>query len=187
VSFAVLVLLLSEGIALAPYVSPPVRKWVYRSGDGEVQVELQDRDRTWSDGRVRVETFDPEEGLLLHATVLASGERLEYERPVVVVPPRLEVGVLHESQRRFVRRKNGSKVDVGAHAFEAELLGFEDVSTPLGNFERCLKLRRLEVRMDFSGGQERYEATEWYAEGVGLVKSSSVQGSELALVDVSRE
>jgi hypothetical protein len=30
--------------------------------------------------------------------------------------------------------------------------------------------------MDFSGGQETYDATEWYAKGVGLVK---VQGERL--------
>jgi hypothetical protein len=70
----------------------------------------------------------------------------------------------------------GTKQDVGAHYVEAELLGIEDLSISGEVFTECLRIRRHETRMDFSGGQEVYDATEWYAKGIGLVK---VQGEKL--------
>ena len=70
----------------------------------------------------------------------------------------------------------GTKNDVGAHYVEAELLGVEELSIAGEVFSDCVRIRRHETRMDFSGGQETYDATEWYAKGVGLVK---VQGERL--------
>jgi hypothetical protein len=72
--------------------------------------------------------------------------------------------------------RGGSKEDVGAHYVEAELLGVEDLSISGEVFPDCLRIRRHETRMDFSGGQAVYDATEWYAKGVGMVKA---QGQRL--------
>ena len=111
--------------------------------------------------------FDSERGLLIHTSSSTDGELVEYERPVVLLPAHMNVGEIHTSQRRFALRVDGERRDVGAHYFEAELLGLE----PLEGYEDCLKIRRHALRMDYSGTQQGENVTEWYARGVGLVKA----------------
>ena len=112
-------------------------------------------------------SFDAERGLLMESLETPEGETVDYERPVVVLPPAMTVGELHTSQRRFVLRVEGAKRDVGSHYFEAELLGTET----LDGFGECLKIRRRTVRMDVAGQHRGYEVVEWYAEGKGQVKA----------------
>jgi len=112
------------------------------------------------------ETFDPEKGWLVHS-VSAENGIIVYERPVVLLPARMTVGDVHTSQRRFVFRVDGKKRQVGAHYFEAELLGIDSI---LGH-DDCLKVRRSALRMDYSGQQTGYDVTEWYARGVGIVRA----------------
>lgn len=112
-------------------------------------------------------SFDAERGLLMESLETPEGETVEYERPVVMLPPTMSVGELHTSQRRFVLRVDGAKRDVGSHYFEAELLGTE----ALEGFGECLRIRRRTVRMDFAGQHRGYEVVEWYARGKGAVKA----------------
>lgn len=111
------------------------------------------------------ESFDPEKGWLVHSASV-EGSTIAYERPVVLLPASMTVGEVHTSQRRFVLRVDGDKREVGAHYFEAELLGTD--SLPL--YDDCLKIRRSALRMDYSGRQIGYDVTEWYARGVGVVR-----------------
>lgn len=111
--------------------------------------------------------FDPEAGLLLHESATPDGATLHYERPVVLLPVTMTIGELHTSQRRFVLRVDGDKRDVGAHYFEAELLGVEAWE----DYEDCLKIRRHMLRMDYSGTEYGEDVIEWYARGIGLVKA----------------
>ena len=131
------ILLLAE-VAVAPYMAPEM---------------------------ARGETFDPEKGWLVHSASVENGT-IVYERPVVLLPPRMTVGEVHTSQRRFVLRVDGEKRQVGAHYFEAELLGTDS----LPGYDDCLKVRRSALRMDYSGRQLGYDVTEWYARGVGVVR-----------------
>jgi hypothetical protein len=132
--------------------------------------------RMGSDRRRRVESFDAEEGLRVHRLVLGRSGEIVYERPLPILPARMKTGEVHSSQRRFARMRGRTKEDVGAHYVEAELLAIEELSTTGEVLADCLRIRRHETRMDFSGGQEVYDATEWYAKGRGLVK---VQGQRL--------
>ena len=111
--------------------------------------------------------FDPDAGLLLRESALPDGGTLHYERPVVLLPVTMTIGELHTSQRRFVLRVDGEKRDVGAHYFEAELLGVEAWE----DYEDCLKIRRHMLRMDYSGTEYGEDVIEWYARGIGLVKA----------------
>ena len=129
--------------------------------------------RMGSDRRRRVESFDAEEGLRVHRLGLGRSGEIVYERPLVLLPSKMQPGEIHTSQRRFARMRGGSKEDVGAHYVEAELLGVEALTVGSEVYSDCVRIRRHETRMDFSGGQEVYDATEWYARGVGLVR---VQG-----------
>ena len=111
--------------------------------------------------------LDPDAGLLLRESALPDGGTLHYERPVVLLPVTMTIGELHTSQRRFVLRVDGEKRDVGAHYFEAELLGVEAWE----DYEDCLKIRRHMLRMDYSGTEYGEDVIEWYARGIGLVKA----------------
>jgi hypothetical protein len=102
--------------------------------------------------------------------VLGRSGELVYERPLAILPARIPTGEVHSSQRRFARMLGGAKIDVGAHYAEAELLGIEDLALGSEVHRECLRIRRHETRMDYGGGQEVYDATEWYAKGIGLVK-----------------
>lgn len=172
-------------VALEPYLPLTPATFAYRSPTDDVltvevlAVEVDGAPaavRMGSDRRRRIESFDAEQGLLVHRLGLGRSGELIYERPLVILPARMKPGEVHQSQRRFARMSGGTKNDVGAHYVEAELLGVEELSIADEVFAECLRIRRHETRMDFSGGQEVYDATEWYAKGVGLVK---VRGERL--------
>jgi hypothetical protein len=181
-----LIVLFLLDVALEPYLPLTPAALAYRTSAEEVlteellAVQIEGAPaavRMGSNRRRRVESFDPEEGLLVHRLGLGRmGGELVYERPLPILPARLTTGEIHSSQRRFARMRGGSKEDVGAHYVEAELLGVEDLSISGEVFPDCLRIRRHETRMDFSGGQAVYDATEWYAKGVGMVKA---QGQRL--------
>jgi len=182
VSFAFLFLL---EVALEPYLPLTPATFAYRSHTDDVltvevlAVEVDGAPaavRMGSDRRRRIESFNAEEGLRVHRLGLGRSGELVYERPLVMLPARMTTGEVHSSQRRFARMSGGTKNDVGAHYVEAELLGVEELSIADEVFPECLRIRRHETRMDFNGGQEVYDATEWYAKGVGLVK---VRGERL--------
>jgi hypothetical protein len=163
--------------SIAPYL-PVVSgsSLSYRvSSANEVEEEDVARERVgeWMESTLGGETsavrFDPEDGYLLRWRETREG-RFEYERPAVLLPAVMEAGQVYESQRRFVWSVSGERKDVGAHYFEAELVGVEDVVTPAGTFADCLRVRRHETRMDYGQTTYVYDGIDWYAEGVGLVK-----------------
>ena len=173
-------------VALEPYLPLTPATFAYRTSADDVltvevlAVEIEGAPaavRMGSDRRRRIESFDAEEGLRVHRLGLGRfGGELVYERPLLILPAKLTAGEIHSSQRRFARMTGGTKQDVGAHYVEAELLGIEELSISGEVFTECLRIRRHETRMDFNGGQEVYDATEWYAKGLGLVKA---QGQRL--------
>ncbi len=72
--------------------------------------------------------------------------------------------------------RGGFKLGAGDYYVEAELLGVEDMTLGGEVHLECLRIRRHETRTDFDSSQEVYDATEWYAKGIGLVK---VQGERV--------
>ncbi|MDP8243207.1 MAG: hypothetical protein P9L94_03935 [Candidatus Hinthialibacter antarcticus] len=57
------------------------------------------------------------------------------------------------------------------------VLGFESLETPLGQFDNTLKMERL-VSFSIPGLEERIETTEWYHPSVGLVRSDAIGGGD---------
>jgi hypothetical protein len=178
VSLAVLLLL---EVALEPYLPLAPATLLYRSPADDLltvevlAVEIEGAPaavRMGSDRRRWIESFDPEEGLRVHRMGLGRSGELIYERPLPILPARLESGVVHSSRRSFTMR-GGFKLGVGDYYVEAELLGVEDLTLGSEVHPECLRIRRHETRTDFDSSQEVYDATEWYAKGIGLVK---VQG-----------
>ena len=95
----------------------------------------------------------------------------------------------------------GQRWDVGAFEMSGlefdlrgEVLGFEDVRTPAGDFRRCLKLRfrgRVGGRLDVGGGgvpveNASFESVEWYAPGIGLVRERASIALSLRMPDGNR-
>lgn len=54
--------------------------------------------------------------------------------------------------------------------WEGKYLGFEDVETPAGKFENCIKVS-FTIKTTTPMQSEKTYCTAWYAKGVGLVKS----------------
>jgi len=97
--------------------------------------------------------------------------------------------------------KPGQRWDVGSFGMagmkfdlRGEVLGFEDVRTPAGDFRRCLKLRfrgRVSGQLDVGGGSvpvenASFESVEWYAPGIGLVRERNSIALSLRMPDGNR-
>jgi hypothetical protein len=116
----------------------------------------------------------------------SQGTPMEIKRPVTLLPRSPQPG-----QRWDV----GSFVMAGMEFdLRGEVLGFEDVRTPAGDFRRCLKLRfrgRVGGQLDVGGGSvpvedASFESIEWYAPGVGLVRERANIGLSLRMPDGNR-
>jgi len=124
-------------------------------------------------------------GVLLHSGE-SEGMPMEIKRPVTLLPR---------------SPQPGQRWDVGAFVMagmefdlRGEVLGFEDVRTPAGDFLRCLKLRfrgRVGGQLDVGGGSvpvedASFESIEWYAPGIGLVRERANIGLSLRMPDGNR-
>ncbi len=168
-------------VALEPYLPLVPATLLYRSPADDfltvevlaVQIEgAPAAVRMGSDRRRRVESFHAEEGLLVHRLGLGRSGEVVYERPLPILPAHLKSGEVYTSRRTFMMR-GGFKLGAGDYYVEAELLDVEDLTLGSEVHPECLRIRRHETRTDFDQTQEVYDATEWYARGIGLVK---VQG-----------
>jgi hypothetical protein len=69
------------------------------------------------------------------------------------------------------------RVDMYFGFSEGKILGFEDITTEAGTFKNCLKWQyKSTVTIESEDGAEESEtqATQWFAKGIGLVKSVEV-------------
>ncbi len=124
-------------------------------------------------------------GVRLHSGE-SEGMPMQVERPVTLLPPSPQPG-----QRWDV----GAIVMAGMEFnLRGEVLGFEDVRTPAGDFRRCMKLRfrgTATGQLDVGGGSvpvedASFESIEWYAPGVGLVRERANIGLSLRMPDGNR-
>jgi hypothetical protein len=66
----------------------------------------------------------------------------------------------------------------GIYTWISILEGVEDATVPAGDFSNCLKFRTF--ASGWEGNMARYNGNgyQWYATGVGLVKSEGPEGNE---------
>jgi hypothetical protein len=194
---SLLVRLLVE-VALEPYLPLAPATLLYRSPTDEIltvevlPVQIEGAPaavRMGSDRRRRIESFHPEDGLRVHRLGLGRSGELVYETPLVILPAMMEPGAIHSSESRF-SRKGSFLAGPGLHSVEAELLAVEDLELGSDVHPDCLRIRRRETRTEFDGSQEIYQATEWYARKIGLVKVSGERlekdghGETLSIVSI---
>ena len=123
-----------------------------------------------------------EEGMKLHRIVAELGDtfgvaRVEFSSPAVFFPPVLQLGEIWETQGQ-------TEVPiVGAVTVSSvnEVVAIEDVTTPAGTFEDCLKIR-VRTRTAAALGVSRSTSYQWLAPDQGPIKFETDQDIIFELV-----
>ena len=134
---------------------------------------------------VRTSTFlfeVDEEGMKLHRIVAELGDafgvaRVEFLPPTIFFPAVLQLGEIWETQGE-------TEVNiVGAASVSSvnEVVAVEDVVTPAGTFENCLKIR-VRTRTTVALGVSRSTSYQWLAPDFGPVKFETDQDIVFELV-----
>ena len=109
-------------------------------------------------------------GLEIYKLYFVGNRFIEYENPIVLMPNKLKIGAVHQSETRYKTFINNELKEQGTQIYEVRIERLEDAQTPLRNYKNCLVIRTHALRIDESGSQKGYELEEWYAKGVGAVK-----------------
>ena len=123
-----------------------------------------------------------EKGMKLHKIVAELGDvfgvaQVEFSPPAVFFPPILQLGEIWETQGE-------TEVPiVGAVTVSSvnEVVAVEDVVTPTGTFENCLKIR-VRTKTDAALGTSRSTSYQWLAPDHGPVKFENDQDIVFELI-----
>ena len=123
-----------------------------------------------------------EEGMKLHRIVAELGDvfgvaRVEFSPPTVFFPPTLQLGEIWET-------RGETEVNiVGAVTVSSvnRVVAVENVVTPVGTFENCLKIR-VDTRTAAALGISRSTSYQWLAPNLGPVKFETNQDIVFELV-----
>ena len=123
-----------------------------------------------------------EEGMKLHKVVAELGDvfgisRIEFSPPAVFFPPTLQVGEVWET----LGETEVSLVGTVTVSSTNEVVAVEDVVTPAGTFEDCLKIRIL-TKTTAAFGSNRSTSYQWLAPDIGPVKFETGQDIIFELV-----
>ena len=135
---------------------------------------------------VRTSTFlveVGEEGMKLHRIVAELGDvfgvaRVEFSPPAIFFPPTLQLGTIWETQGETEANIVGAVTVSSVN----EVIAVEDVTTPAGTFEDCLKIR-VRTRTAAALGTSRSTSYQWLAPDQGPVKFETDQDIVFELVD----
>ena len=116
-----------------------------------------------------------EEGLKLHKVVAELGDvfgtlRLEFSPPAIFFPPTLQVGEVWETFGETEVALVGTVTISNTN----EVVAMEDVVTPAGTFENCLKIRIL-TKTTAALQSSRSTSYQWLAPDLGPVKFETGQ------------
>ena len=123
-----------------------------------------------------------EEGMKLHKVVAELGDvfgvsRMEFSPPAVFFPPILQVGeiweTLGETEVHLVGPVEVSSIN--------EVVAIENVDTPAGTFENCLKIR-IDTKTTAAVGSSRSTSYQWLAPDLGPVKFETGQDIVFELI-----
>ena len=134
---------------------------------------------------VRTNTFlleIEEKGMKLHRIVAALGDvfgvaRVEFSPPAVFFPPVLQLGEVWETQGETEVKLVGAVTLSSVN----EVVAVEDVTTPAGTFEECLKIR-VRTKTTAALGTSRSTSYQWLAPDRGPVKFETDQDIIFQLV-----
>lgn len=123
-----------------------------------------------------------EKGMKLHSIVTNLGDvfgvvRMEFSPPAVFFPPILQLGEIWETQGETEAPIVGAVTTSSVN----EVVAVEDVVTPAGTFENCLKIR-VRTRTTAALGVSRSTSYQWLAPDHGPVKFENDQDIVFELV-----
>ena len=123
-----------------------------------------------------------EKGMKLHRIVAELGDvfgvaRVEFSPPTVFFPPTLQLGEIWETRGETEVNIVGPVTVSSVN----EVVAVEDVVTPVGTFENCLKIR-VDTRTAAALGISRSTSYQWLAPNLGPVKFETNQDIVFALV-----
>lgn len=123
-----------------------------------------------------------EEGMKLHKIVAELGDvfgtsRIEFSPPAIFFPPTLQVGEVWET----FGETEVALVGTVTVSSTNEVVAMEDVVTPAGTFENCLKIRIL-TKTTAAVGSSRSTSYQWLAPDIGPVKFETSQDILFELV-----
>ena len=116
-----------------------------------------------------------EEGIKLHRIVANLGDlfgmaQMEFSPPATFFPATLELGEMWQTQGET----EISIVGVVRVTSENEVIAIEDVDTPAGTFEDCVKIR-VRTKTAAAAGISRSTTYQWLAPDIGPVKFQTDQ------------
>ena len=114
-----------------------------------------------------------DEGILLHQTITDEGAfgiaEATFDPPTIFFPTALPVGHQWDVVTETVLQIVGPIVSIST----IEVIAIEDVETPAGTFQNCVKLD-IKRKVDTALGIVRYEFLQWLAPDVGPIKFQNV-------------
>lgn len=116
-----------------------------------------------------------EDGMKLHKLVAELGPifgtaRMEFSPPAIFFPPTLQLGEMWET----VGETDVYLVGNVTVSSKNEVVAVEDVVTPAGTFENCLKIR-IRTKTTAALGSSRSTSYQWLAPEIGPVKFETNQ------------
>ena len=122
------------------------------------------------------------EGLKLHKVVAELGDvfgiaRIEFSPPAVFFPPTLQVGEVWETLGETEVNLAGPVTILSVN----EVVDIEEVVTPAGTFENCLKIRVL-TKTSTASGASRSTSYQWLAPDIGPIKFQTDQDVVFELI-----
>ena len=116
-----------------------------------------------------------EEGMKLHEIVAELGDvfgvsRMEFSPPAIFFPPILQVGEIWETLGETEVYLVGTVTVSSTN----EVVAIEDVVTPAGTFENCLKIK-IRTKTTAAAGANRSTSYQWLAPDLGPVKFETGQ------------
>ena len=122
------------------------------------------------------------EGMKLHKVVAELGDvfgvsRIEFSPPVIFFPPTFQLGDIWE----VIGETDVYLVGPVAVSSVNEVVAIEDVVTPVGTFENCVKIKIL-TKTTAAIGSSRSTSYQWLAPDIGPVKFETGQDIVFELV-----
>ena len=176
--------------------------WVLESTDGTERItyKIEATDESFNGSRVRILELTTEvlgtstvrtntllvevgeEGMKLHSIVAELGDvfgvaRVEFSPPAVFFPPVLQLGEIWETRGETEVNIVGTLTISSVN----EVVAVEDVTTPAGTFEDCLKIR-VRTKTTAALGSSRSISYQWLAPDQGPVKFETDQDIVFQLV-----
>lgn len=116
-----------------------------------------------------------EEGIKLHRIIANLGDlfgeaHVEFSPPAIFFPPTLQLGEIWETQGETEINIVGAVTITS----ENEVIAIEDIDTPAGTFEDCLKIR-VRTKTAAAVGISRSTTYQWLAPDIGPVKFQTDQ------------